>query len=54
MMVLEQKLELEQLKVRFATSESDKFGLVPLSHGSVLCFGNKFKTVIYLSLLIKY
>lgn len=44
MMVLEQKLELEELKVRFATSESDKFVLIPPSH-SVLCFWNEFKTV---------
>lgn len=31
MMVLEQKLELEQLKVRFTASESHKFVLVPPS-----------------------
>lgn len=45
MMVLEQKLELEQLKVCFAANESDKFALVPPSHGSVLCLCNEFKTV---------
>lgn len=44
MMVLEQKLELEQLKVRFAASESNMFAPVPPSHGSVLCFCDEFET----------
>lgn len=38
MMLLEQKLELEELKVRLAFSHPNTFSLVPPPHGAVLCF----------------
>lgn len=44
MMLLEQKLELDELKVRFAFSHSNRFSLGPPPHGTVLCFCSELNT----------
>lgn len=44
MMLLEQKLELDELKVRLASSHSNKCALAPPPHGTVLCFCRDLNT----------
>lgn len=44
MMLLEQKLELDELKVRLAFSHSNGSRLVPPPQGTALCFCGEFNT----------